>query len=190
MADYSIRNCKNCGVPFQPKKHDNVFCSRKCAVAHFNKLRRKPTLPARECPVCHRLFTPKNKINRYCSKECNVKRYLLRENKGYKEKACLNCDRIFKPYYGSQVLCKECMGVVKRERKPKKPKTVAEKTPMPKPEFTLNEYYCYHCKRKVHAKIKENAGCCQFCGDLVFSTGASDVQNYQLYIKNMGLKGG
>ena len=190
MADYSVRNCKNCGMPFEAKRHNAAFCGRKCAVAHFNKLRRKPPLPERECPICHRLFQPKSRISRFCSEDCRAKRYTLIERKGFKERQCLNCDKTFKPYYGSQVLCVECMGVVKRERTPKKPKTVIEETPKPKPEHTINMYYCFRCKKKVHAKLKGDAGFCPICGDLVFSRGTASMQNYQVYIKNMGLKGG
>jgi len=37
MAAYKARPCENCGKPFSPVRHDQVFCSRPCKVEEHNR---------------------------------------------------------------------------------------------------------------------------------------------------------
>jgi transcription elongation factor Elf1 len=71
----------------------------------------------------------------------------------------------------------------KKEQLESKPKIKTEKQleqpeqPKPKPEFTLNLYDCYRCRKKVHAKIigeTKNKNqilelYCSVCGDKIFN---------------------
>lgn len=37
MANYRQRPCENCGKPFPPVRHDQVFCSRACKIEEHNR---------------------------------------------------------------------------------------------------------------------------------------------------------
>lgn len=222
-------NCKNCNAPFEAKRKNAAFCSRKCGKAFFNKQRATPKseIPEVKCRVCGTMFKPETarKGRVYCSQKCRSKGYFFKgenkETRAFKPRLCIICGLTFTPKSGSQRICGyPCILERRRlkrksQREPPKlpvkseflekalslnvnsvtePVTKIWETekpksrPQPKPEFSLNLYFCYRCQKKVHAKIREGAGYCPVCGDLVFSTGAADLQNYHTYIKSMETK--
>jgi len=195
MGDFEERFCKECGSPFKPKKYNSVYCSKKCYKKAMNENRRKPTLPQRQCPVCGEWFAPKSRISRFCSAECRAKRYVLHSAETAKNtktlskpkfKVCAHCGwqfAIINPHQWKKAYCSEkCRNAARNERRSggwptHKPKIKRTEQPQVKREFSVNEYFCQRCRKKVHAKIvQEKKGkteilelYCSICGDKIFN---------------------
>ena len=74
--------CRNCGLPYQPAKRNQKYCSEKCRNARYLITKEKvATRKPRVCVNCGELFKEKQGNQRYCSAVCQRERYKIR--KGY-----------------------------------------------------------------------------------------------------------
>ena len=130
-----IKICPTCWVEFHSKW--TIYCSHQC----YAKSR---ILPDRECLICWKLFHPNEASQRYCSNACwwvAQRRHGTRlcptcniefkatfkwqkhcssdcynKSREVKEKKCVVCWKIFKPYINSIITCsKECHSKYKKQ---------------------------------------------------------------------------
>lgn len=113
--------CVECGAPFAPRAHNQVYCSRPCCRRSTNRSRRRRLRDERSftCIVCSQTFgTVKEGGAKYCSKECEGAAKRTRyyrgggANKGPRTRirywVCDNCDRIHVLRPGDQPHCQRC----------------------------------------------------------------------------------
>lgn len=93
--------CKFCGIPFIPRRKQQVYCSKECLKLYY-KLEYPLPLP-RLCVYCGEEFTPRTKGKTYCSKKCARMAYYKRHSTlppelKYQPRTCLYCGKEFMPY--------------------------------------------------------------------------------------------
>lgn len=64
---YENRQCKSCGITFEPYQYNQVRCG-KCVTLQGKKYIGEP--PKQQCPVCSTEFIRRTPRQTYCSKEC------------------------------------------------------------------------------------------------------------------------
>lgn len=62
------RTCRQCGVRYRPRAHNQVHCSHECVLAARRS--RHTVWPERMCLRCGRSFQPTHWRAKYCSEKC------------------------------------------------------------------------------------------------------------------------
>ncbi len=64
-----LRECKGCGISFQPYRHFQIFCVKSCRNHLRNKLRALERI--KDCVWCGKRFTGKLRSQKACSDACS-----------------------------------------------------------------------------------------------------------------------
>lgn len=90
------RKCKNCHQQFSANRSNQVFCSKKCRIAHASKQAKNSKRSRIEsekkndelvaCMMCHKEFKPYRNRKRYCSQECYLEHVKILNKEAYKKR--------------------------------------------------------------------------------------------------------
>lgn len=76
MKQIYKRVCPVCGIKFEAKRKNQIYCSKKCKTEFNNdklsQIKKKNYKPIR-CIVCGKLFTPLSSQHKCCCKKCSNK---------------------------------------------------------------------------------------------------------------------
>jgi endogenous inhibitor of DNA gyrase (YacG/DUF329 family) len=102
------RECKHCGITFQPNRAHQKFCSPTCRKEYYKV---GPTQEIK-CEYCGATFLPKSSTQKFCSEKCRRTSESQREySKMILTKTCEYCGDIFITTHKEQRFCsKTCSG--------------------------------------------------------------------------------
>lgn len=77
LEDFPDELCRHCGKPVQRKRSDAIYCSRRCAVDHYNhemgviiSEERRQARAGRTCKQCGKTFDANRSDQVYCQRKC------------------------------------------------------------------------------------------------------------------------
>lgn len=105
--------CPICGVKFETRYKNQVYCSKLCACKSNNirglKYIKRVHHEPKACAECGKEFIPKNIKSKFCCKECKRVYYAKQPKKGFAPKKCEYCGKEFIPNSSSgKYCCEKC----------------------------------------------------------------------------------
>lgn len=73
VTEPTLLKCKECGIEFHPRAHNQVFCCKKCTWRNKRRRERAKEQAARpeiRCLICGSVIPPGSRRRYYCSPGC------------------------------------------------------------------------------------------------------------------------
>lgn len=106
------RVCPVCGIKFEAKRKNQIYCSDKCRETRKYQQRRIPKhFDPIPCEQCGKMFTPRTSVNRFCSKKCCQSYFAKHTVKKTRSlSVCAWCGKPFeRKYYGQKCCSTDCL---------------------------------------------------------------------------------